>query len=550
MSTWKKKIQQIREQYLKSLLVKQIKTSQIVKEQITKESRLRSALLKWRSKLVPIDYLDRLKQIRKGCKLFKRGLRKRDEREIFDNINQLAKYNRKNNLLKKIINEINPEIARYHMKRCIDVWKSKLPDTQRMKNKIHLLFEYYLYSDKVHEGLFDKSKNDIINLFKDYSDKKKEAANKISKFAKNINLIKRYKEKMLALLKINKILNNKQKALKEIKRIQFIRYYRQTQKVKNDENARIIQKFIKEKLRKYFDKRDLVKKGIDAFNLFIKRKILNNLKDKAKDTYTKTVIKKTIIRQENANNESLRNAFNKWRNLLPELKKNDAADKIINLFRKNKAKNIKNNLKMRIEKLITIYINYEDKNKKILYSHFHDWLHRALVIKNNENARIIQRFCRMKMDQHNEKLAKEKLQKFFKDDIKHKLAHIMERSSRIIGGKGEVVYKTLQDILYRTPYEKFIEKMKFLGKINTLRKVQPKIHEKIKEYYLPLYLKKWKENTYDVTIRQTKILQKFLRDQYAKKMERDRLRREELLIEIDKRKQKNNLYKLQLHFNI
>ena len=550
MSTWKKKIQQIREQYLKSLLVKQIKTSQIVKEQITNESRLRSALLKWRSKLVPIDYLDRLKRIRKGCKLFKRGLKKRDEREIFDNINELAKYNRKNNLLKKIINEINPEIAKYHMKRCIDIWKSKLPDTQRMKNKIHLLFEDYLYSDKVHEGLFDKSKNDIINLFKDYSDKKKEAANKISKFAKNINLIKRYKEKMLALLKINKILNNKQKALKEIKRIQFIRYYRQTQKVKNDENARIIQKFIKEKLRKYFDKRDLVKKGIDAFNLFIKRKILNNLKDKAKDTYTKTVIKKTIIRQENANNESLRNAFNKWRNLLPELKKNEAADKIINLFRKNKAKNIKNNLKMRIEKLITIYINYEDKNKKILYSHFHDWLHRALVIKNNENARIIQRFCRMKMDQHNEKLAKEKLQKFFKDDIKHKLAHIMERSSRIIGGKGEVVYKTLQDILYRTPYEKFIEKMKFLGKINTLRKVQPKIHEKIKEYYLPLYLKKWKENTYDVTIRQTKILQKFLRDQYAKKMERDRLRREELLIEIVKRKQKNNLYKLQLPFNI
>ena len=550
MSRWKKKIQQIREQYLKSLLVKQIKTSQIVKEQITNESRLRSALLKWRSKLVPIDYLDRLKRIRKGCKLFKKGLKKRDEREIFDNINELAKYNRKNNLLKKIINEINPEIAKYHMKRCIDIWKSKLPDTQRMKNKIHLLFEDYLYSDKVHEGLFDKSKNDIINLFKDYSDKKKEAANKISKFVKSINLIKRYKEKMLALLKINKILNNKQKALKEIKRIQFIRYYRQTQKVKNDENARIIQKFIKEKLRKYFDKRDLVKKGIDAFNLFIKRKILNNLKDKAKDTYTKTVIKKTIIRQENANNESLRNAFNKWRNLLPELKKNEAADKIINLFRKNKAKNIKNNLKMRIEKLITIYINYEDKNKKILYSHFHDWLHRALVIKNNENARIIQRFCRMKMDQHNEKLAKEKLQKFFKDDIKHKLAHIMERSSRIIGGKGEVVYKTLQDILYRTPYEKFIEKMKFLGKINTLRKVQPKIHEKIKEYYLPLYLKKWKENTYDVTIRQTKILQKFLRDQYAKKMERDRLRREELLIEIVKRKQKNNLYKLQLPFNI
>ena len=112
MSTWKKKIQLIREQYLKGLLMKQIKQSQIVKEKINNESRLRSALLKWRSKLVPIDYLDRLKQIRKGCKLFKRGLRKMDEGQIFDRINELAKYNRKNNLLKKFVQVLNPKIGK------------------------------------------------------------------------------------------------------------------------------------------------------------------------------------------------------------------------------------------------------------------------------------------------------------------------------------------------------------------------------------------------------------------------------------------------------
>ena len=156
----------------------------------------------------------------------------------------------------------------------------------------------------------------------------------------------------------------------------------------------------------------------------------------------------------------------------------------------------------------------------------------------------------MRMEELQIRRAKEKLQNLFKKDTKHKLAQIMERASRIIGGKGEVVYKALQDILYRNPYDKFIENLKFLAKVKTLKKVQPKIHEKIKEYYLPLYLKRWKEKTYDVTVRQTKILQKFLRDQYAKKMERDRLRREELLREIVERKQKNNLYKLQLPFNI
>ena len=122
----------------------------------------------------------------------------------------------------------------------------------------------------------------------------------------------------------------------------------------------------------------------------------------------------------------------------------------------------------------------------------------------------------MKMEEHNEKIAKEKLRNLFTKDTKHKLAYFMERASRIIGGKGEVVYKTLQDILYRNPYDTFINNLKFLGKVNTLRRIQPKIHDKIKEYYLPLALKKWKENTYDVTVRQTMILQKFLREQYEK----------------------------------
>ena len=284
-----------------------------------------------------------------------------------------------------------------------------LPDTQRMKNKAHLLFEDYLYSDKDHNGLFDKSKNDIINLFRDYSDRKKEAADKIAQFARNINLIKRQKEKMMAVLKLNNILNNKEKALNELKRIQFIRYYRQTEKVKNNENARIIQRFIKEKLRKYFDKRDLIKKGVDAFNLYLKRQVLNSLKDKAKDNFTKLILEIGVKRQEIADKESLRNAFNKWRNLMPVIRKNEAANRIISLFRTNRSKNILNNYRMRLVKLIKIYENYENKNQKILYTHFHDWLRRALMIKNNENARIIQRFCRMKMDEHNEKVAKEKL---------------------------------------------------------------------------------------------------------------------------------------------
>ena len=127
---------------------------------------------------------------------------------------------------------------------------------------------------------------------------------------------------MLASLKLANIIKNKEKALNDIKKIQFLRYYRQAQKIKNNENAKIIQRFIKEKLRRYFNKKDLIKKGANLFNSFLKKKIFQNLKDKAKDNYTKLIISKSITRQETVNNKTLSDAFNKWRNLIPLLKQN------------------------------------------------------------------------------------------------------------------------------------------------------------------------------------------------------------------------------------
>ena len=550
MSRWKKQIQLLREKYLKCLLIKQIKTTQEVKDQMNNEARLRAALLKWRANLIPLDYLNRLKQIRKGCKLFKLGLKKMHERDVLDKVKDLAKENRKKTLLRNVITKLIPELAKYQMKRALDVWKSKLGDTDRMKNKIKQLFEDYIYSDRVHDGLFKKPKEDIIDLLKNYHDKKREAAQKISNFVKNIESIPDYIRKMKTAIALFNIIKNKDKQLEDIKKMQFIRFYRQTQKVKNDENARIIQKFIKDKLRKYLDKKKYIKNGLDLLNLFIKRKVLNKINSQSKDNYLLITIKKCIKKKDKNNDELLREKLKQWRDTVGLMKTLENIIKIQNSYRTHKANDNLNNLKLRKTLLYKIQINYEDKTNKILSKYLHDWLHRSLVIKNNENAKIIQNFCRRKMLLLQKRLAMDKLRNLFKRYPKLKLANIMEKSSRIIGGKGDVLYKTLQDILYRNPFNKFIDNLKLAGKVNALRKTQPKIHDTISRYYLTKALRKWKENTYDQTIKHTIMLQKFLRDQYEKKMKRDKERREFLILQFINKLTKNNLYKLQLPFNI
>ena len=158
-------------------------------------------------------------------------------------------------------------------------------------------------------------------------------------------------------------------------------------------------------------------------------------------------------------------------------------------------------------------------------SNLREWLNKAIMLKNKQNAKTIQRYIRTKMLFHKLKIAQNKLKNLFIKDTKHQIAKVIERSSRIIGGKGEVVYKALQDILYKNPFNKFLDNLKFTSKVNTLKKIQPKVHESLKNYYLPKILKKWKNNTYDQTVKCTKEIQYFLRMQYKKKLFRNKMKR-------------------------
>ena len=547
---WRNLIHILREEYLKALLIKQIKTAQNVKEKLSNEAKLRAALLKWRKNIISINYLDTIKQIRKGCKLFKLGLKKMHERDILDNVKELGNQNRKKNILKNIINKTIPDLFKQIMKNYFDTWKNKLVDTDKLKNKMKHLLNDYIFSDKVHQGLFLKPKEDIINLFKDYDKKRKDAGRVISKFVKGITSIPQHIKKMVRNKLLDSIIKKKSNKIHEIKKIQFIRLYRQVQKAKTDEVARKIQRFIKGKLRKIVNKQKLISDGLDKFNNFIKRKSFNKIKDTSKNKYIIVLLKKCIEIKEDNNNELLREKLNEWRDKIPLFKKLESAIKIQNVYRKFYANNKLKELKLRKILLLKIHENNEKKKNIKLMATLRDWLHRALKTKNNEGAKTIQRIYRKRIVNNKKKEAIDKLKNLFRNNFKHNLANIMKRVSRVLGGKGPSLYRTLEDILYRSPFNKFINNLKLLSRINSLNEIMPKINDKLKRYYLPKALKKWKENTYDQTIKHAILLQKFLREKYEKKMKRDKERREVLLLECIKKKIKNDSYKLKLPFNI
>ena len=66
-----------------------------------------------------------------------------------------------------------------------------------------------------------------------------------------------------------------------MKKIILKRLHRQAEKMKAHENARKIQKFIRIKLRKYMNKKNLIKEGLEKLDLYVKRKEFDKIKNKS-----------------------------------------------------------------------------------------------------------------------------------------------------------------------------------------------------------------------------------------------------------------------------
>ena len=115
-----------------------------------------------------------MKRIKRGLRIFKRGLKKRDERKIYKGIKEKA--------IRKIlldILKIRPRIVFNIKEKTFNIWLNKIDDTNKMKNKIKKLFNDYILSRKINDAIYKEKINLIIELIKHYNNIKKERALKI-----------------------------------------------------------------------------------------------------------------------------------------------------------------------------------------------------------------------------------------------------------------------------------------------------------------------------------------------------------------------------------
>ena len=546
----------------------------------------------------------------KACEILNRYVLRRTHRYPLEAFKEKLSGLRKDHLLVKII-KIKEIVKKNILKKYFDIWRNKTFNKYRKEN-IRKLFikilsiitnnfykrllqkKFYQWRKNVEEPkveikepepptVYDtlKTVKDIIS-FNDYL--RRITVNKYGK-----EFLQRLKKTVNPMLKMKyirkivkkKIINNK------------IGLRRALYKWKNNVDVENAIKILKTKLVfTLYDKYKNINQNNVLHKWFNRWRITNTVEKIMSDinilkkvqTETKMVTLKTIVRNKSDNNnyKILKEYWNKWRNVIKK------EGPLLNEFFKKITKvNIYKNgpeflndlaerriISKKIEILLKLIPKRLKNEKMLLYKYLFRWRNKvygintsdmsitygkkilSILLNKNDKQQLLKAFNKWRYGKEkvpvNAYLAAiKKIKKIIcRKPFEHFIEYMDKTNPEKIRPKGEKIETIIEKIIKVKPFEKFIKNIKIMIRVNQLKKIQPKVHESLKKYYLLKYLNRWKNIVKDQRMHNMKIITKWLKKKYDIEKERKDKRRKELLkrLVLNLIKEDRHKLKFPLHF--
>lgn len=142
--------------------------------------------MRWRINCAPNKLLDNLKKIIDGTDKLEKGLRKPHNRQIFDGIKKRGDDREARNLLYKLLKGIDPKFDKRLKSRAFRTWKSKVPDTDKLRNKMTKMLHKYVTAPKPHNKLIREPQKELTDMMKQYHLLKQNKVKPLSEFCRSL----------------------------------------------------------------------------------------------------------------------------------------------------------------------------------------------------------------------------------------------------------------------------------------------------------------------------------------------------------------------------
>ena len=495
----KKKIHQWRNKVFKKinndlLLKLLLKTIKIITDNMTKKL-LYKKLLQWQKNVHMLnntnDIFKKSKDTYDFIDHIKKYTIKKYGNFFYDKIKKAKKQSTSRQALKKIIIKVNIKNRNNLLKNSFNKWKKLITDYAMGKLKGKLLLTLYgkYKTNKMKDVLekaFNKWKNNTIFL----DQIKIKVSHETTKVLKEHNL---NETKIILLKAVFRNLDRKNNLKK------LFKYFNIWKKSFN------LTKGMLSSAKTHMLKHNINKNG----DLLLKKMMVKYHKNRKNQLLRRFIIK----RAKNENLLLLKFLF-RWKNRMYAIKASGAHKPFLyKLLAILLIKNDKENL----QRAFTKWKYCFSKNKsKMPY---------IIAIKNLKNV-------------------------FVRKPFKKFIKTMKYNDTKKLKPKGEILIKILTKICEKNPFDDFIKKMRLKIRVNKLRNVQPKVHDKLRKYLLKKYIEKWNNNVKEDKDKKMKLISNWIKNKVENEKDKKNKRKKELLKKFILALIKDNKYKLLYAFKL
>ena len=277
----------------------------------------------------------------------------------------------------------------------------------------------------------------------------------------------------------------------------LLKFYKNTKLDIQLEFAKIIQDYCRDKLNNVVKHRLQKRKELaELLDKLYRKKFFNDLRDLANDASpilkeNYRIIKNRLDKLRKAvdtndkikNLDFLKDYWNRWKNNQGLFEKYSLI--IQKKYRKYLSAKKLRNLKRLNEVLLKLILLNKNKEKELLGSRLHQWRKNARKLECLENAKIIQDFCRTRLNDY----LKNKLSKSLYSLARKYTKNLINNNAKVDKLKRAISHKPLKDGMDAMKRRKIINIIKTI-----LMKIIYKKDDTNRKEYLRHYLEKWLKN--------------------------------------------------------